>query len=265
MQQNAVDASFFLSGLGMDGKTHVVKVVDAGKLDESKASFSRLDSLHVYSLSPKGAMTPENLVEVDLEQSREALGTTLNASYASLGRVSLIHAPKRRAAGATRRTPTSTMGTMGMTGTSASPPKSQKKQETKEVKTEDETMVEAKDAKPATEESKREAVPGAGSNKNNNKKRKQIVDSDSDDDGAEPAQVKTYFNDKGEEVTEIIQNEGTKPTAKAEPTGRSTEPMAGVKPKQETRNPSAAKKSICSKKAPGQKQKGIMGFFKPKQ
>ena len=103
-QGDAVDVTYLLSGVPKDPKhadqstrSHVVKIVQAFELASSKASFAKIDSLHVYALSPKGVMMPENLVEVDLALNREALGTTLSAEYASLGRVSPASAPERRA------------------------------------------------------------------------------------------------------------------------------------------------------------------------
>ena len=275
-QKDTVDAAFLLSGLSKDGKTRVVRVVDASKLDESKSALSRVDAVHVYALGPKGVMVPENIVEVDLVQNREALGTTLNADYASLGRVALVSAPERRSAGAARR---------ASTATAASPPKTQgtqKPQETTKATnankvtkatkgtadTDDEPMAEAKPvvetkAKATAkemDEPKRKAAGGATEDANSKKKRVQMIDSDSDED--EPAQVKTYINDKGEEVTEIIAPEKAKPKAK-----KAAKPEKEAKEAKEAKGTAAKKPAAGGKnKAPvGPKQKGIMGFFKPKQ
>ena len=275
-QKDTVDAAFLLSGLSKDGKTRVVRVVDASKLDESKSALSRVDAVHVYALSPKGVMVPENIVEVDLVQNREALGTTLNADYASLGRVALVSAPEHRSAGAARR---------ASTATAASPPKTQGTQKTQETTkatnatkatkatkgtadTDDEPMAEAKpvvetkakatakEKEKEKDEPKRKAAGGATEDANSKKKRVQMIDSDSDED--EPAQVKTYINDKGEEVTEIIAPEKAKPKVKK-----------AANPAKETKEAKGAAKKPAAggkKKAPaGPKQKGIMGFFKPKQ
>ena len=243
-QSDAVDASFLLSGLSKDGKARIVKVVDAAKLDESKASFSRIDSLHVYSLGPKGVQTPENLVEVDLAQNREALGTMMNADYASLGRVSLANAPKRHGTGAGQRMP------------DKSPPKSQtlKVGGSKPATDIRKSMgVEGGREKPEEEtEHKRKASTSTGPKPEVKKKRAQMIDSDSDDgdlgvDGT--AKVTTYINDKGEEVTEI------KPVAvKAKGCPAANRQEAGK---------GALRAAVNEKK--GGKQKGIMGFFKPKQ
>ncbi len=279
-QGDAVDVTYLLSGIPKDPKhadqstrSHVVKIVPANDLATSKASFAEINSLHVYSLSPKGVMTPENLVEVDLSLNREALGTTLSADYASLGRVSLASAPERRATGAGRRA-------------SAASPKSQKTQKSQKSKESHEIpkKVEAngagrvnvssrdrqeaegavarkkegedaqKNAPASLEESeqKRKASAPAAAKSGAKKKRAQMIDSDEDEPGAgEAVKVTTYINDKGEEVTEI-QQDATKGERVAEKAQK-----AQKTDKKADKNRPGAKI--------GKGQKGIMGFFKPKQ
>jgi hypothetical protein len=214
-----------------DGKTRVVRIVDGANLDESTAAFERLDSLHVYSLSPRGVMTPENLVEVDLGQNRDALGTSLNSDYAALGRVCLATPPERQAAGGSRR------------NGGVPPPSGPKKdpnlhEDACPKRTVGETRVKA----PTEPQIK--------------KKRKTTIESDSEEEEARhPPKVTTYINDKGEEVTEI--------EAAPEPLGKRSADNPEA-PKAQAL-PSAEKKGSDGKKPVPGKQKGIMGFFKPKQ
>ena len=286
-QGDAVDVTYLLSGILKDPKhadqstrSYVVKIVPANDLNASKATFAEIDSLHVYSLSPKGVMTPENLVEVDLSLSREALGTTLGADYATLGRVSLASAPEHRVPGAGRRP-------------SAACPKSQKTAKSQDRKVSQERpktvganvncanvlshdrqeaevavsgRKEGEDARKnavATvkqAEQKRKAPASAAAKPEAKKKRAQVIDSDEDEDepgASEAVKVTTYINDKGEEVTEIQQG-----GIKGGPVSEDKAQMADKKADKK-----ADKNS--DKNRPGAKigkgQKGIMGFFKPKQ
>jgi hypothetical protein len=232
---DAVDATYLMSGIpkapkhaDQSTRSHVVKIVPAIDLPASKASFAEIDSLHVYSLSPKGVMTPENLVEVDLALNREALGTTL--SYQSLGRVAPSSAPERRAPGAGRRPSVA----------SAKLQKTQSSQDAGQTTSPSMNLA----------EQKRKGSTSAAAKPEAKKKRGQVIDSDEDEPGAGQAvRVTTYINDKGEEVTEIEQEKAA--------IVQKADKVQKVDNKSEKKGPGAKNPVV------GKGQKGIMGFFKP--
>lgn len=164
----------------------MVKVVEESKLEEEKGKMNKIESLHVYSVQPKGVRCTENIHEVDLGQNREALGSNVGAQYAGLGRIERQQMPERKAldAGPIR----ASLASKPVAKISNIELHTEAKQNTKVTKA----------------------------------KRSFMIDSDDDEnEGKGPGSVpdkkfKTYINDNGEEVTEMEAPQEKKPDVKKE-------------------------------------------------
>jgi hypothetical protein len=207
-------------------------VVDAAVLDEFKASLATIESVHVYSLAPRGVGALENLHEIDLAQNREALGTSLISDYAALGRVSLGMPLERLTGGAPGRKVEDTP-TRSRPATEIAPKGS---------------MGQAKESRLVSDPSK--ALDQKATESIESKKRRKLtIESDSDEEDAPRKTGAVQINDKGEEVMVF---DGDRRTSEM---GKKRAPAKDEEEKRE--------KERRTNAAPA-KQKGIMGFFKPK-
>eukprot|EP00890_Picochlorum_soloecismus_P006455 jgi/Picsp_1/6810/NSC_04149-R1_zgc:136471 protein len=245
-----VDATYFLSGW-TSGATpqHVVKVVDQESLENEKASLAKVDSLHIYSIQPRRMATTESLYENDLSQSKIQ---DLPDKLVTLGRVRLEGCQSMHQGG--KPTPTKMRESYRKEDSAAiACTTNGLEDKVKETK-----MKDARSSHTGTLPVK--VVEKAGNHKNSsqvtktgnvNKRKMQVIDSD--DEGVADMSVhgdkkfRTYINDNGEEVTEIMEKTN-------EASNQTTNTTRIQKP-----NPHAQKKPSKPKE-----QKTIASFFSKK-
>jgi len=191
---------------GWDGNhQHVVKVVGQAGLEVEKAALTKIESLHVYSVQSMSLKSVASLSDVDLGQNREFLGSEIGAQYSLLGRIVLRNPPMR--------------------GTVDAPPR---------------LLPKPSDTLQAMAKNK------TTSNKKNDKelaslnRKRRLVTSDSDEEdvadanapASEEQKFRTFINDKGEEVTEMIETKESDAQKNKKTNAQNNKPKPAAKIKQ---------------------------------
>lgn len=190
---------------GWDGNhQHVVKVVGQAGLEVEKAALTKIESLHVYSVQSMSLKSVASLSDVDLGQNREFLGAGVGSQHSLLGRIVLCNPPMRGKVDAPPRLlpkPSDTLQAMAKDKTT-------NKKNDKEV----------------------ESL---------NRKRR-LVTSDSDEEdvadanapASEEQKFRTFINDKGEEVTEMIETKESDAQKNKKTNAQNNKPKPAAKIKQ---------------------------------
>lgn len=196
-----VDATYFLSGWTSEAiPQHVVKVVDQESLEKEKASLSKVNSLHIYSIQPRRMATTESLYENDLRQS---MMQDLPEKLVSLGRVRLEECQSRGQEVKPTPTRMCQKHRKADSPVRASASSVRKEKEIQDINSRHaDSLPDNKVVEKVGNLKDSSQVTKGG---NVNKRKMQVIDSD-DDNVADTSinddkKFRTYINDNGEEVT----------------------------------------------------------------